>query len=340
VTRGIVTYLPPEPVAPASARIDVSAVFAPLRPFVRLRGDGPLMVRCDDGTYDPKADPAYDWVHRVAIPVFRSVAGRRPVASFCTVGTGTGCDALAAIEVFAPERVALTDLALPTVAHAALNVLDNVRPGGAVDVVTGAGDLLAPFGGSELRFDLIYENLPNLPLTGQRAGSLRGRDHATYHHSRTEEVPLSARESLLELHWLCLHQARSLLAPGGILLSSIGARRPLAEICAAMTYLATAQRIELLTWKLQSEPAEVIGGFAAEEHPRRQFSFYSAEVLDRVLEATPPTEAAACAFDIEAALAPHRMTAAEALVRSRHGEPIGHTVIVLASEPDGSGELS
>jgi hypothetical protein len=85
------------------------------------------------------------------------------------------------------------------------------------------------------------------------------------------------------LHYICLLQARSfnLLSKGGVVLSSIGSRIPFDTI----VYLAEAAgfsgRIISLSWKMQSEPDEVIKGYAeAEEkglgpvrsHPTRLIS--------------------------------------------------------------------
>ena len=327
------TLTPSPAVAEDLRALNVDALYQPLRPLRRIGGQQGVEILLDDQTYDPKTNPLLDWVHRVALPGFQSLNRRLPVRDFCTVGTGTGTDALAAIEVFDPRLVALTDVEAATVDLAARNVARNLRPGQAVEIRCGVGDLLAPFSDAAGRFDLIYENLPNIPLTPiEQRRLLKGRNRATYHSQREEVVPTAVRENLLELHWLCLHQARPLLNAGGTVLSSIGARRPIAEILGAMASEGFEQRLEIFTWKIQSEPEEVIGGFAAHEQLHRGFHFYPVEAVEKAFEGLTSWSAATYAFELEAALEAEKLSAFEALERSRAGEAIAHTVLALSSQ--------
>lgn len=325
------TPVTPSPLTADSRALAVDALYEPLSPLRRIGGKHGLKVLLDENAYDPKADPFYDWVHRVALPSFLEYSRNAVVDRFCTVGTGTGTDALAAIEIFGPRLVALTDLEGATVELAMRNVVRNLKLGQAVEIRCGVGDLLSPFGAAAA-FDLIYENLPNIPLSpAEQRRLLAGRNRATYYSQRSEEVKPSVRENLLELHWLCLRQARALLAEGGAVLSSIGARRPIANIRSAMSAEEFEQSVEMYTWKIQSEPEEVIGGFAAQDRPGRRFHFYPVDVLQRAFQGLTPSDAAANAAALEAALETEKIPATEALKRSRAGEPIGHTVLVLCS---------
>ena len=85
------------------------------------------------------------------------------VRRFATVGTGSGTDVIAALEVFPKlSGVAMTDLHNDVVEHAKNNVLaatekadDRVREL-ATSLTARAGDVLNPLRG-ERPFDLIYE---------------------------------------------------------------------------------------------------------------------------------------------------------------------------------------
>jgi hypothetical protein len=121
--------------------------------------------------------------------------------------------------------------------------------------------------------------LPNIPLALDCTID-DGQTSATYVPGRTEDIPFIATANLLALHFLALRQvrfplywpsllsefslgtqAKPLLSPTGAVLSSIGGRVStdiLLEMAAEAGYCAS---ILTYTWKIQSEPGEVIGGY-------------------------------------------------------------------------------
>jgi hypothetical protein len=182
----------------------------------------------------------------------------------------------------------MTDLHDEVVKAAKSNVLsatekadDRVR-GIAVGTVAGVGDVLLPLKGQK-PFDLIYEsvqhiisyfarctyqirrrNLPNIPLPDM--GNLySGQTSATYVGDRTsDKVPHFVSTALLDLHYVCLLQAKAfgLLSRSGAILSSIGGRVPLEAILKLADAAGYVGRVVSLSWKEQSEPEAVIGGYA------------------------------------------------------------------------------
>lgn len=129
-----------------------------------------LSISLTEHSYLPKADdPRSDWVASVAYPAFLAIQqmdiGLSNIDCFATIGTGTGLDALAAIEVFGCREVVVTDMHEDVVNTAARNIaeniLDNAPP---VSIHALSGDLLMPLRQVPGRFDLIYENLPNIPF--------------------------------------------------------------------------------------------------------------------------------------------------------------------------------
>ena len=78
---------------------------------------------------------------------------------------------------------------------------------------------------------------------------------------RHEKIPAIAHDSLLALHWLALIQAKKLLAPGGAVISSMGGRVPLVTMLEMARSAAFVAQVLTYTWKIQSEPEEVIGGY-------------------------------------------------------------------------------
>lgn len=191
-----------------------------------------LSISLTEHSYLPKADdPRSDWVASVAYPAFLAIQqmdiGLSNIDCFATIGTGTGLDALAAIEVFGCREVVVTDMHEDVVNTAARNIaeniLDNAPP---VSIHALSGDLLMPLRQVPGRFDLIYENLPNIPFH-QDGNIQHEQTSSSFIGSRREEVPDFVNSNLLTLHYLAILQAKGCLADGGAILSSIGTRVPL-----------------------------------------------------------------------------------------------------------------
>ena len=92
-----------------------------------------------------------------------------------------------------------------------------------------------------------------------------GQTSATYVGDRTrDKVPSFVSAALLDLHYVCLLQARefNLLNDTGAVLSSIGGRVPLETILDLADAAGYVGRVLSLSWKEQSEPESVIGGYA------------------------------------------------------------------------------
>lgn len=289
-------------------------------------------------TYLPKvADPRRDWVASVAVPAFVShKKSGRTVTSFATVGTGSGLDAIGALEVFDLEKLAITDLHPAVVQAAAENIraatAGQPRLQNVVDtLVSSPGDLLSPLADRKGEFDLIYENLPNIPLDPAARALFSGQTSSTYVAERHEKIVDVADESLLALHWLCMVQAKDLLAPGGSILSSMGGRVDISSMISMCRSAGYNPEVLIYTWKVQSEPEEVIGGYRThQEKGHRLFYFYPADVLEEAFKGRSPAMTTAEALELEGELEPHRMDAVAAYTAHTSGRiTVAHTVVVM-----------
>jgi methylase of polypeptide subunit release factors len=146
-----------------------ASVFFGERPLCRLRDTLKLVVT--GHTYLPKPEsPRSDWITVAALPAFLALRERSKrsgikILSFCAIGTGAGIDAMAAVEVFSPRYVVVTDLHSDVVRTAVSNIGRNLLNPDTVKIVGCVGALGTPLHKRELKFDLIYENLPNgLPI--------------------------------------------------------------------------------------------------------------------------------------------------------------------------------
>lgn len=151
----------------------------------------------------PVEDRLRDWVASILAPALKILRTRRGDAAckaFCALGAGVGLDAIAGIEVLGAELVGVHDL-FPDVAEAAAdNVRRNLAPGHSVAVCAGAGDLLQPFRASNVKFDLIYENLPNLPLADAAEVEVASTS-AAFLAPRSEPVPQAVRRATCVCPW-------------------------------------------------------------------------------------------------------------------------------------------
>ncbi|MFG3404964.1 class I SAM-dependent methyltransferase [Streptomyces sp. NPDC048142] len=289
-------------------------------------------LRLSDHSYLPKADdPRADWVASVAVPAFRTLAQMGVLApKFCTIGTGAGLDVLAAVEILRAHTVGFTDLHDDVLDFARQNIQNNLVSQD-VELIGGAGDILAPLAGKMAQVDVVYENLPNIPMGG--TGDLdEGQTSSTFIAERSEEIPGFAEKNLITLHYLALQQAHPLLRVGGRVLSSIGARVPLSEILSLSSAAGYNGSILTYTWKVQSEPHDVVGGYAQwEREGLGPFHFYPVNVLREAFDGLTVAAAGAQALQMEKELAPHEISAVEAFALVEKGEKVGHTVAILDS---------
>lgn len=293
-----------------------------------------LSVAVTDHAYLPKTeDITSDWVAYIAAPAFKLIREnlRHDVEAFASIGTGSGIDVLTGIELLGAKRVGFTDLLESVVDAAAENIKKNLKNADSVELEFGAGDLLQPLENGKRRYDVIYENLPNVPLTDNtKIEDKRNSGH--YLEKRVEVIPEFVHEQMLDLHYLALKQARDYLADKGAVYSTLGGRVPLSAFIKLGELAGLKSEIFTYSWKVQAEPEDVISGYAAQEQAGLgPFRFYRASDLQKAFANISVKESGKNAFEIEKSLESSKLTAKEAYEAFQKGEVIGHTVAVLKS---------
>lgn len=293
-----------------------------------------LSVGVTDHAYLPKTeDITSDWVAYIAAPAFKLIREnlRHDVEAFASIGTGSGIDVLTGIELLGAKRVGFTDLLESVVDAAAENIKKNLKNADSIELEFGAGDLLQPLQNGKRRYDVIYENLPNVPLTDNtKIEDKRNSGH--YLEKRVEVIPEFVHEQMLDLHYLALKQARDYLADKGAVYSTLGGRVPLSAFIKLGELAGLSSEIFTYSWKVQAEPEDVISGYAAQEKAGLgPFRFYRASDLQKVFANISVKESGKNAFEIEKSLESSKLTAKEAYEAFLKGEVIGHTVAVLKS---------
>jgi hypothetical protein len=275
-----------------------------------------------------------DWVAYVAalaFKVYRQKRGGAEIESFCSIGTGSGLDVLSAIEILGPTRVGLTDVHEDVVAAAAANVARNQLAARPVTIQSGFGDLLTPLLAYNARYDVIYENLPNIPSQDAEAVA-EEKNSSDYVPPRAEELPQLVKQQMLDLHYLALLQAKAFLKPGGAVLACLGARVPLDVFLSLGKLAGYTPSILTYGWKVQGDP-ELIRDYGHNQASGfGPFHFYRSDVLQETFAKVDPADAGQNALQIERSLQPRRMDPVTAYAAYENGERIAHTVAVLQCE--------
>ena len=293
-----------------------------------------LSIEVADHAYLPKTeDIKSDWVAYIAAPAFKLIREKlgHDIESFVSIGTGSGIDVLTGIELLGAKRVGFTDLQRSVVAAAAQNVRSNIKETSKIEFEFGNGDLLQPLQNGKRNYDVIYENLPNVPLASNtKIEDKRNSGH--YLEKREEAIPEFVHEQMLDLHYLALKQARDYLAENGAVYSTLGGRVPLSAFIKLGELARFHSEIFTYSWKVQAEPEDVISGYAAQEKAGLgPFRFYRAEDLQKAFANISVKDSGKRAFEIEKTLDSVKLTATTAYEAFKKGEVIGHTVAVLKS---------
>ncbi len=248
----------------------------------------------------------------------------RPPRSFAAVGTGTGVDAIGAGLIFPSlQTIAVTDIEPGVLAQGLENVRSNVP---ADTSVSGfVGDLCYPLYPLHQRFDLIYANLPNLPVSAKRHGAI---DHNTCYTKRDVELDAKLDAYLLGFQYMFLRSAVPVLSGRGSALLMIGGRFPY-EVFKRLADLSGYVFEELLCClRLETDLATTIDAYAAHEG-EVEFDYYLYDKSRRALEGKPELPGQ----DLKELLAPYRLSAAEARTAGLSGRRIGHTLHMIRAMP-------
>lgn len=277
-----------------------------------------------EATYDVDKEPLEDWTS-IAKSAFRKLQDKGiNVTSYCSVGCGAALDAVIAVNIWHCQRVTLSDINEKVLSLAQENVYMNAQFPVEVNVVEcGFFDTF-----EEQKFDVIYENLPNLPWTNQ--GVPRGQDLGTFF---AVERSAASNSWLLSTHESFLETARNYLEPNGFVICSIGARIPWRAVERMFNDAGYFPELIHFGIKKQQQPENVIAGYAKAENGSEPFTFLNLNAARELLQGIhPANDEELCRLVMESqAFATVRMSAKKALEEHEKGGAIvGHGVYVVA----------
>jgi SAM-dependent methyltransferase len=327
--------------------VDLSGEYGGLACFQSLP---PLVVMTNAHTYLSKRDAAdligTTWLS-LALEGLENLRRRAcpRVRSAAVLGTGGGLDAIGISHLFSPDEIVASDIHPRALEAARWNIARFARAGTRCDV--RQSDLFRQYPNGD-RFDLVFENLPNVPgdselLTGTRTASCY--DAASY-----PSDPIADRQ-LLALHYACLLESRARLRPNGWIVCMLGGRVPWEAIRAMFARAGYAATVLHFGLKTQTEAELVIPGYAgAEENGSESFRYYHPiptcrEILHRrsrtdsgtasrstgIPDLSPESIAA-----VNEELESYRVSANTAWSLHRRGERVCHTVYVVGGTTEGA----
>lgn len=306
-------------------RVDATEYLAPY-PTLRVRR--PVWIELTEHTYPLEPSPQESWLP-IAFRAFAQIAERIPVRDLLILGTGNGLDALGAAEIFDLDSLVITDLFEDSLAVSRGNILAHVEDEAGIALSFHTGDLLSGVP-PQTRVDLIYENLPNIPATPEIALD-QGINTGRFFDAAGLQVPAPFGDYLLALHYRFLSEAREYVRGGGGILTALGGRIP--DEVAFGLHRACGYLPELVAFdvKVQAEPGLVIPGYRrVEDEQGVEFRFYAVEAIAIVADARRAgLDGAELAAKVEDQLKRLSMSAREAEERSRRGQPVAHSVLMI-----------
>ncbi len=208
-----------------------------------------------------------DWT-TLAFRAFQEIQKNKCIKDLCIIGTSTGLDGIGAIEIFGPEGIYITDIYQDVVALASSNIKNNLKPSIKPRINNFTSFFFEAENFNMSRFDLIYENLPNLPedmtndFDEQPASASFSPQFPNNINGIVKTIPKKYTDYLLTSHYIFLLQAKQFLKEHGIVLCSIGGRLDISIVLEMFSYLGYEPEILVYDIKLQNEAITNIPAYA------------------------------------------------------------------------------
>lgn len=239
-----------------------------------------ISVQYNERMYPIKEIPEENWLYYSfeGFKILDKKRGRegKSVKSFASIGSGNGVDALGASYIFKEaEDFYLTDIDQRVLPFALANFRNNTGREPPPNVSTLAGDLAQPLIKKGIKCDLVYANLPNIPLWDK--SQKMGFGLSTFYDSGSlKDSPPIINDFLLSLQYRLLRTVGAALEKNGCVTLMIGGRVP--SKCFDILFKAAGFSLEPLCagFKVQTETKEVLEGYSrAEKTAGVEFTFYN-----------------------------------------------------------------
>jgi methylase of polypeptide subunit release factors len=315
--------------------MDCTSLFAQLDP--RERTKERIEIEAPDYTYLPEGEISEGWLPNVlrGFSVYKSRGTQVQTAAI--VGCGPGVDAVLMIEILNPRTLILTDVDSKIVEVAKRNVNRNCNLAAGQTVEARDGDLCEGLLSRGLPFDVIYENLPNLPAQSSinvKQGSLSA---SFFESSGYDPIPDLFGSNRLSLHYEFLRQAKRYLKKGGDVLCCIGARVPVKVILEMFESLDYSPEVLVHGLVRQFEAERVLAEYSrAEAETEKEFRFFDLDATIPVFQKLTDEGLGTVEFMEQLAKEAPAISAEEAAWRHGLGGHVGHVGLMIRGSFVGS----
>ena len=295
-------------------------------------GDGhPKYIYLNERMYPVKDALEENWLY-YAFAGFKELKNRLKVApsNFATIGTGNGVDALLAHHVFESlDEFYLTDIDPDVLGLSVMNFYQNANA--PVKAFSFSGNHTEPLEKNGISADVIYANLPNIPLTDELQKS--GFGLSTFHFFKDEiRAPQTIEKYLLSSQYQFLKTCKNCLKEGASVIIMEGGRFPSKKFDELFNLAGFNLDNLCVGFKPQTEATEVLSGYAfAEKNYKTDFIFYDYEKAFDALSKIGKSNIILGEKKnfLEKELGAFALTASQALEEYKRGKVIGHTCHAL-----------
>lgn len=187
---------------------------------------GPILVQLSENTYFPEGESQNGWIPLEVASIVSLKRQKFTPRNAAFVGCGAALEAIALTHICDLQEIWLTDVHENVCEIAARNLSQNLPDKKSVDISWAVGDLCEPLRDNG-PFDLLFENLPNIPFDMINESLKDGVHSASFFDpGNLSLVPKPVQTAGLTLHYRFLEQAAELLSKDGKIISCIGSRLP------------------------------------------------------------------------------------------------------------------
>jgi len=276
--------------------VDVKELFN--RTGIPINGKRTIEIKLNEHTYLPEGELEKGWLPQVLKGLKKlSNQDNSHIKDICIVGIGPGIEAIAVSKLFSPHRLICTDIHPEVPAIARENIIKNCDNMDNQNLVCTECNLLCYLIENNIKVDMLYENLPNIPMDAPSNEIIKVNSSTAsfYSSDMLNGIPDFIESSMLGLHYQFLIQAKKCLKPGGIVICSIGGRIPYNKIKKMFLEMNFKPEILHCDMILQLAAAEVLQGYiTAQKKYKNKFLFYEYEegkkMLSKAMETSKTIE--------------------------------------------------
>ena len=300
----------------------------------------PILIESNEYSYTVKEETPDNWNFH-AFYAFKKLQQERAqkglaVKTFATIGSGNGVDAIGAYHIFPGLETALmVDINRQVLGLCKNNFARNTdadSKGVHYDAIEGS--LCQRLVDMQIKADLIYANIPNVPEEPGRI--FIGRNSSGFlDRPLYGSVPEEFERHFMVSQYALLKSAKKALAKNGTLVVNFGGRAPYKLL--PKMFKENGYRFSEVCcgFKKQTETEVMLLGYGkGEQEYGVEFDFYRYEAAMQLLQEKKinnPTDEIR-GDKLKEILEPFKVSSAQSLELYRKGEKIGHTVHLLAGD--------